>query len=287
MTELAKVLDKAAHLTPGIYQGVPYDDYAAWPAVRASTLNKCVKSLAHGRDSEINPRADTKDLAFGTIFHSLILEPDTFDLRYAIKPSLDRRSPAGKESWRIFEAESAGKQVITESDIAIARAMRKGLMRCRDAASLLSGARAKELSLVWRDPETELLCKARIDMVSLLYGRTYIVDLKSAADASKLAFRRQSENLGYYRSLAYYRWGLGELIPAQRRCAIIAVEKSSPYEAAVYELTENVLTHGLEEIRFELRRYAAALESGNWPGYGDDIQDMDLSPYLQRQIGFE
>jgi hypothetical protein len=36
-------------MLPGIYAGTPYDEYAAWLAVRASTLNACHRSFLHGR----------------------------------------------------------------------------------------------------------------------------------------------------------------------------------------------------------------------------------------------
>lgn len=275
-----------ANVHPGVYRGIDYNEYASWQAVRASTLNACMKSLAHGRESELNPRPDTKALAFGTLFHTLILEPDKFNDRYAIAPNLDKRTVDGKLAWARFADDCLGKSSALARDVRVATEMRDGIFKCRDAASLINGARSKELSLVWRDQETNILCKGRIDLLSVLYNRTYIVDLKSTSDASKYAFRKQSESLGYYRSMAFYRWGLNCLFPSNRRCAIIAVEKDPPYAVAVYELTENALIHGMDDMRLMLNKYAEAMRTSNWPAYGDDIHDMDLSTYLQKNVGF-
>ena len=61
--------------------GVSFEEYCSWP-IRVSTLNACRKSLKHGRFLETNPGSHTssKVQAFGTAFHTAVLEPASFDI---------------------------------------------------------------------------------------------------------------------------------------------------------------------------------------------------------------
>lgn len=269
---------------PGIYPNVPYDVYASWPAVRASTLNQCAKSLAHGRESEINPKDDTAATAFGTAFHCAVLEPDRFRDTYVIAPTVDKRTNAGKEEWVLFKASlKPHQEIITESEYLIAEQMINGVYACRDAAVLLSHISHRELCVVWKDDETGLLCKARIDAITQFAGWTFILDLKSARDASQHAFRSHMTTLGYYRSMAWYRHGLNVLSEHARRCVLLACEKVAPFCAVPYQLTESALEIGMTEMRALLRDYAKAQESGIFPGYSDDIVMIDVAGWKERE----
>lgn len=272
-------------ISSGLYPGVSYHDYASWPAVRASTLNACARTMAHGRQAEIEEKDDTAALAFGTAFHSAVLEPDQFRRDYIVAPACDRRTRDGKEEWTAFVEASAGRLPITQADHAAAEAMIRGVYGNRDCAELLANAKARELSFVWRDDATGLMCKARIDLLTTYAGWTVIVDLKSTADASRGGFQRQMTSLGYYRQLAWYRMGLQALSPVEepRRCALIAVEKAPPYLAKAYELDGEALAIGEQEMRELLARYAEARASGVWGGYGDDMAGLSLPTWKVRE----
>lgn len=261
----------------GVYLNIPYETYASWPAVRVSTLNACARSMAHGREAELNPRDDTSALAFGQAIHTALLEPDRFRQEYIVAPSCDRRTKGGRAEWESFIELAAGKTPILAGEFAAAEAMIKSVYGERDCAELLAHGRAREISFVWHDDVTGLLCKGRVDLLTEFAGWTIICDLKSTSNASRYAFQRQMANLGYYRSVAWYRLGLNALVPADRRCVLIAIEKTPPYCAVAYEINDQALAIGEREVRELLVRYASSCESGLWPGYSDgNVVVMDL-----------
>lgn len=261
---------------PGVYRDVPYAEYAAWPAVRASTLNACARTMAHGRHAEVTGGKDSNDLDYGTAFHAAVLEPERFQQEWLVAPVCDRRTREGKETWAAFLEEAAGKNIMTGNDGEIAKAMIGSVYANQAAADLLAGAIVRELSVVWRDDATGLLCKARIDVLSRWEGWTTIVDLKSARDASRHGFSRAVVSYRYYASLAWYRRGLAAVSPADRRCMLIAVEKAPPFCTAVYELDEAALDKGDEEMADLLARYSEARASGVWSGYPGQPVEIGL-----------
>ncbi|MBF0626291.1 MAG: PD-(D/E)XK nuclease-like domain-containing protein [Magnetococcales bacterium] len=81
--------------TPGVWFGLPFEDYLAVPALSASGVKKFRASpMTFWAHSWMNPEHEvpmaTPAMDFGTAFHKLILEgPGAFDAAYAIEPERD------------------------------------------------------------------------------------------------------------------------------------------------------------------------------------------------------
>jgi len=143
-------------------------------------------------------------------------------------------------------------------------------------AEILGGQRYVEICAVWIDPETELLCKSRIDCLTTFDGFTVIADLKTCADASPYGFAKSVANYGYHRQNAFYIDGLNALAPRDRMFYFLAVEKSPPYCSAVYRLDYESVEKGRREYRDAITRWKEATETGVWPGYPTEIQTLEL-----------
>lgn len=89
-----------------------------------------VASLAGG-DSE------TKAKTRGSIIHAAMLEPDRFDAEYAIGPSVDLRTKAGKSAWEAFAAENPGKELVRGADGDAMLAARASIWKHPKARELL------------------------------------------------------------------------------------------------------------------------------------------------------
>jgi hypothetical protein len=260
----------------GIHRGLSFAGYAALPGVNHSTLERVRRSPAHAREHSLHPAEPTAALALGHAFHVRLLEPHRFPLEYSIAPPINRRTKVGRSVWARFEAENVGRYLLKPDEAALYERMTASVLEHPLAAQLLGGRGASELAFVWRDPETALPCKGRVDRLGELEGWPFVVDLKSTRDASARAFTADVARYGYHRQVAFYREGLDVLRPTPRRAAIIAVEKEPPYAVAVYELAERALEQGEREFRAALRRYRECLETGVWPGYGDGLHLVDL-----------
>jgi exodeoxyribonuclease VIII len=147
---------------PGIYTGIPFDEYLQWDAVNNTMLRIIEKqSPAHAKAYKDNPPEPTPAFRFGQGLHCLALEPDKFDDRYAIAPAVDKRTKEGKATWAAFMDGMDGKEVFTPEDFAkmefIAEAIKK------QAIHRFIQRGEAEVCIVWEDKKTGLLCKARID----------------------------------------------------------------------------------------------------------------------------
>ena len=97
------------------------EDYRNNEAFSRSQLFKLSKSPAHFKYALENPEVETPALAFGTAFHSYVLEKDKFDNEYIVAPKLDRRTKEGKALAAQIEA--SGKIPISEDTFAQIQAM--------------------------------------------------------------------------------------------------------------------------------------------------------------------
>jgi exodeoxyribonuclease VIII len=265
---------------PGVYPGLSFAEYYDIRAANHSTLEGFTRTPRHARERTIHPPESTPDLALGHGFHVFTLEPDRFMAEYAVAPKCNRRYKEGQAIWAKFEAENPGKVAVDEDEFRNYYAMRQSIMEHPTARELMGGGRGvNELTIVWRDSHTGLLCKARIDRLGELGSWPFIVDLKTTRDAAERPFSRDVAQYGYHRQLAWYREGLDVLRPGLRRCAIVAVEKTPPFCVAVHELDERAIEQGAREVRHHINTYWDCVRSGEWPGYPGGLSLIDLPPW--------
>lgn len=267
---------------PGIYTGVPYEDYAAWDAANSSTLREFDRSPAHALEHILRPQPETPATLFGHALHTGILEPDLLERRFVRAIKVDRRTKVGKEAWAAFLIEAAGRTPLSAGEWDDCLAMRDAVWSAGPVADLLKDG-LKEVCLVWIDAETGLACKARLDHLGHVFGWSFIVDVKSAADGSEGAFSRAVARYGYHEQAAFYLDGAAALAPRARRFLHLVAEKERPFCSAFYELDDQALEQGRRNARRHLRAYAACKASGVWPGYPDGITPLSIPRWAVSQ----
>ena len=267
---------------PGLFEHVPYPEYASWPAANGSLLEHFRKSAAHAREEMLHPKAPTKALDFGIAVHSAIFEPDKFADLYAVAPECDRRYKEGKAIWAEFEAEHPRATIIKADDGDAIRGIAQSIAAHPMASQLVAAPGLNEVSIRWTHEFNDVPCKGRLDRLAKFAGWSIVVDLKTTEDASPLGFPRAVASYGYHRKAAFYLDGLNTLAPMVRRFFHIAAEKTPPYAVAVYELGESALIQGRAENRVNLDKYKQAMETGEWPAYSTEIEPLDLPNWAQR-----
>jgi hypothetical protein len=253
--------------------GISFDAYRAIDAISSHGLMLVEQSPAHFRQSQLAPRESSPAQALGTLVHLLTLEPEREAHEVAVAPELDRRTKAGKEAYDAFHVESQGKLIVTADDLARARAIREAVMAQPFARALLADGQA-ETTLLWRDQETGVDCKARPDW--LCAGHQVVLDVKTARDASADAFARAAGSYAYHLQAALYLDALGQCGLGERTFVFLVVETEPPYAVALYQLDEAALHAGRIRYRRALAHYAECLASGLWPGYPTEIQPLSL-----------
>lgn len=260
---------------PGIYRNVPFATYIAWDAINNSRLSRMAMSPAHYQCD--TAWESTKPLQIGQLVHCGRLEPMAIAQRYVVCPDYhldgDNKTTGGestqskatkyvKSKVSEFTATNAEKEIVPREYYDEVCAIVSSLCQHDDANRLFNDGSDNELSILWRDPETDLLCKARIDKLAKSYGA--LVDLKTTADI--IDFSRSIGRYSYHRQLAFYRWGYSVLTGELLEPWIVAVENKPPYCCHAAPFDDDAIESGESQFRRLLDKLAECRESGVWPG---------------------
>ena len=292
------MIEKTDGLEPGLYKKIDEEIYHGMAGCSQSRLKTILNwSPAHLAYAIENPGEDTTEAKYlGTAIHKALLEPDLFNQTYAVAGPCAGTTAKGQPCGNTGKVRSGGlwfcgkhppeyaddilqlNQAQWDACVGIRD---KAYSRTRSRALLECGSR-KELTAVWTDEETGIVCRARYDILS---DDGYIIgDLKSTQSAEDRAFSNSIYKFGYYIQASFYLWGARVLGVPSDIFAILAVEKKPPYECQVFEVHGEVIEAGEKEMRPLLRRYAECLEKNEWPGYPDKAIPVSLPPWSWKQI---
>lgn len=251
------------------------------------------RSPAHFKHWVENPDQDndTEALAFGKAFHCATLEPDVFDKTYTVLPANAPARP-GRRSWEAkapsrdmrlamdwwsnFEHATRGKVIVTASDYERVRRMAESIQNHSAAvAGLLVGGK-REHTFRWRDEETGVRCKARVDNYE---SGEFMLDLKKTRDASFEAFARSITSYRYDQQAAHYTTGARICDRPVPRYIILACEDVPPYVCQPYFLDPMAEERGFNLRRRAIRKQAQCLNTGIWPGYSTRFEQISLPTF--------
>ena len=290
---------------PGVYQGVTFEQYRAFTgAVNWHTLWRLLEeSPAHAKYEMAYGTKETEALAFGSLTDFVLLEPGRFAQEAVIEPEIGeglaprrpnkRQIEAKKPSpatiaairyWQEFDAKTAGKIVVARADydrvLQIERAVRSA--QCKD---YIVGGRA-QVCIVWVDPATGLLCKARLDYERYAGMNHYINDLKTSRSAKKEYWKWAIRKYGYDGQLAYYDFGWKQAVGESSLCSWVVAEKDGLCVVKPYECGEKTLQRGRNIYRRALDKWAECVRKNEWPDYGGpEIIELDDWALQEEGIG--
>jgi len=263
---------------PGLYEDVPFESYCRWAAVSQTALGFVRQSPMHARaylDGELDRQSSGFD--FGKLLHALLLEPERDDVVPmpdfgTMKSSKNRER---RDQW--LEEQRSGVIIASEEEVEQAHDVLLR-MRTHHAASQIIGAEGRrELSMVWLCPQTGLACKGRLD-IELPEARV-LVDVKTTRTAARWAFASDVAKYNYHVQAAWYLWGYERLTGERYDWLWLAAEKSPPYACAVYTPDWDLIRTGRIDCSTARDKLAKALRTGQWPGYGDGVLDIELPAY--------
>lgn len=267
-------------LEKGRYDDISLEDYHRQiKGYSKSSLDIIDKSYSHYLSAVLEPREATPAMAFGSAFHCKVLTPKLFDEEYAVAPSVDRRTKAGKLEWQDFVDSSDGKEIITIDQSDIIDKMSEKMFSHTKAAALLKDGDA-EHTFIWEDPKTGLKCKCRPDY---LRQDGICIDVKTTSDASWFKFQRSVVNFRYHVQGAFFLDGISSVLKTRiEHFILIAIETSPPYEIAIYRLDENAIDVGRVSYEKNLMTAKEYHDDPEKPcGYPMDIQDMFLPSWCE------
>jgi len=277
-----------------IHAGISFGEYVGIPAINVSTLLYFAGRTDKGAHWKMtHPGEETKARLIGHAAHTAILEPDIYGNLYCTTPPFgDLRSPRNREARDAWLAENADKACLTEEQAAQIGGMANALDSCQDPEirELMDGAGQNELTIVWRDPATGLLCKGRIDRLTRLHGGPVLLDLKTDRGIADHEIERSLGSYGYHVRAAWYMDALNLVKPTPWR--YIWLWLLSPtfkdgvaqeaYEVRATECDDHAYAEGRAAWRQYLDRYARCLETGQWPSYRHGIEVVNPPRWAYR-----
>jgi exodeoxyribonuclease VIII len=208
-------------------------------------------------------------MAFGSAFHTLVIEPDLFDKNYFVLPEKVLLKNVGRELYDAYkkvekEAESCkDKVVLARDDFDCLLAMRDAIYRNGDAKGLIEGA-VYEQSYFWKDKATDLMLKCRPDILH----ENMIVDLKTVNSASEKVMKYEVFDYGYDLQAAMMRDGIFETTGKRiDNFILLCVEKKYPYCIGIYILDEEVINRAETRYKDLLVELKKCQETNEWPSY--------------------
>lgn len=262
-----------------------WDEYRSMDAMNASTLVAGCKSMLHlKRVIDEGNQAPTPAMKFGTLVHSMVLEPDDFNNRYVVLPDFknhpDNVTDTGKPStsktkWVTnqvaeFARENAGKEFMSPADLERAKRVKDAVYSKPFARQLLETTH-HEVTLTGE--LNGVACKSRLDMLS----EPRMADLKTAATVESRLFGSSAASLNYGFKLAFHQLMAKQELGVFPEVFIVSVETAGDFDVAIYNATDYV-EQERQTVMTMLHRYKACKVSGEWPGVdgGADWSTLDL-----------
>lgn len=239
-----------------------------------SGLDKINESPAHYWAAYLDPNRErpepTPAMIFGSLFHTVVLEPDLAELEYVVAPSgLDRRTKDGK-AWAL---EHADRQIVSAADWDHAQKMRASILANPYVAKALAVGVAEQ-PIYTLDPETWVDVKIKPDWWNPELGM--ILDLKTTTCAREKAFASSIAEYRYHVQAAFYTDMARASGLDVKSFALVAVEKRPPYAHKVWVLDDESLEFGRAEYKRNLATYAQCLAANHWPAYDPEPQFISL-----------
>ncbi len=250
-------------LAIGLHRDVPIETYHADKAVSTTGIKRLLKSPRdYWKQSPLNKgykfEKKTGALAKGSVFHTLLLEPDLFRSRFLILEGQQSTKKAG---------------CVGEGDYLSAVDAVNEIRSRPNVSRLFTGGEA-ELTMVWRDKETGILCRCRHDYFISNLGMT--VDYKTIAELTERDIDRAIVRYGYYIQAAFYLDGMKALgLGDHQDFNLVFQESSFPHDVYATTICDETIDIGRKAYKLALRTYAAMLERYGeetpWPSYPDKV----------------
>ena len=261
----------------GLHYGIPFETYRQWNAVNIHSLMGMEDSPLHCRYELDHPRESTTEMDVGSAVHIATFEPARLEKEFYFgKEIYDRRTKEGKAISAKEIEQSNGRTYIRKTNDGNTGAdsvagISDGVNRNGATRRFLDMPGQCEVSALWQDPVSGLMCKGRFDKLvqesnSPLH-RDIIVELKTCqkGNAHPDRFGRTIQKFNYAEQCAFYSWGVSVLTGKIPLHVFIVAESVAPFACSMGVLDDADMETGKRNFRRWLDEYAACVKSGEWP----------------------
>lgn len=277
--------------TASLIEKMSNDEYHACPEFSSSQLKDMNRSAAHFYVNSISKEAKKEAstaMNFGTLVHTMFLEPEQFENEFVIAPKFDRRTKAGKEEAAAWEQANEGKMLVSEEDVENANRMATNLRTLGIYKEMQNNYGMPEASFFFTDPIFGLNLRTRPDWhiaPCKAFPNGLIIDLKTTDDARPMAFSRTCANFSYDLSSSMYREGFQAYYQTEDKPPFIflVAERNTPFNVKQYKASDLFLSVGDVRYSKSKEQLAESLLINKWDGYSKELEDIYLPSYMTKQ----
>lgn len=217
------------------------------------------------------PEEERDVFRIGRLIHMAILEHDRFKKVYVVAPKFDRRTKVGKEGHADFMLNmEPGTILATAEELEMILGVAESLMKHPQGPNLLKDCKP-EVAGYFRDNETGLRLRIKPDLLRI--DGTSLSDLKSSRSSKSNRFGSQAFEYRYDIQIFMYREGASIINGvAPDLCTSLVIEKTPPYEPAIFYWLKEDLAQAEYDYRNGLRKMRQCIDSGKWPFRQEKIE---------------
>jgi hypothetical protein len=252
------------HPEEGIYYDVPAEVYRSWPYMNASVIKAGAKSMLEAHHARNGGGDESASMAWGSLLHRFVLEGSGNIVAF---PGKVRR---GKD-FEEFKTRHGDAWIITGRELDGCNAAKDRIME-HGSASVLIGKACVEVSIVWRDELTSMMCKARLDGLC----DTCWFDYKTTRSIEAGQFYRQAYSLGWHLQMAHYRAGINQLTGKDLDVYIIGQESKAPFDVRVFRIGSHIMTPATLRRDQIMGEIDWCIFTNKWPGISEEVTEFEL-----------
>ena len=267
------------------------EEYHSRPEFSSSQLKDMLRSGAHFHSKNIlkeEVKEASTAMNFGTLIHTLFLEPEQFENEFVIAPKFYKRTKAGKEEALAWEQANAGKLLVSEEDVLHAKRIATNLRMLSSYADMQNNYGMAEASIFFTDPVYNLQLRIRPDwhiVPCSAFPSGLILDVKSTTDARPHAFSKKCSDFGYDLSASMYREGFQQYYQTEDKppFILLTAESSLPFNVKQYKASDLFLSVGDTRYNKSKEMLAESLLINEWDGYSLSLEEINLPSYMLKQ----
>jgi hypothetical protein len=241
-----------------------------------SMLKQLLVSPAHYQQQFFAASPHSAAMNFGSLIHTLVLEPRLFHLQYAVWPAEVRTTT---KEGKLLAALDPGKTWLTDIELHEAQQFSDQILyrtfKGRAFGRYLEEG-LPEATFHYTDPDTGVPCRVRHD----LWHPDFIFDLKTTRHAQARRFAHAAVDLHY--DLQAFMYSYAESLFAGRAAlrpfVFIAAESTPPYSVSARPASAAFIDNGRDKYRQALTTYAGCVQVDYWPDAGVE-EELDIEPW--------
>lgn len=253
--------------------------YRSHPCPSFSTLKHILTSPLHYQAALRKPVEQSKAMLLGSMLHSRVLENKEYPV--AVMPrDLDGRTKEGR-AWK--EA-NAGRDVISSDEHDQYKRMVAACDKNADLQYLLKKCDMREVGIVTKYRGLEL--KGKLDASGIdEAGNRFILDLKSSQSADPFEFGRSASSMKYFMQMCLYTTLLSLELKLESEPAWfwVVCENSEAADVCIFQPPQDAIEIGRAQLNRAVDLYIECSTSGKWPGRGNGILELEISPFERRK----